>query len=153
MKKKSNWFWLAIIGLVLAVFLIPIGARLAGVDLFPLPTPTPDPEESGEIEVVGPIAVVYQYDMPVDAVDLGTVTESYTKEYPNLDGGSNTVEYAPGDVRVIEATCPDHVCIGQGWLIENMGSILPIACLPNSLMIYMIPVEDLAAPEVDGATQ
>ncbi|MDE6108590.1 MAG: NusG domain II-containing protein [Oscillospiraceae bacterium] len=152
MKKKSNWFWLAIIGVVLVVCIVAIGARMAGVGV-PMPTLTPDPKESGELEVVGPIAVVYQYDMLVDAVDLGAITESYTKEYPSLEGGSNTVEYAPGDVRVIEATCPDHVCIGQSWLVETMGGILPIACLPNSLMIYMIPMEDLAAPEVDGATQ
>ncbi len=153
MKKKSNWFWLAIIGVVLVVCLIPIGARLAGVDLIPLPTPTPDPEESGAPEIVGPVALVYQYDMLVDAVDLGAVTESYTKVYESLEGGSNTVEYVPGDVRVIEATCPDHVCIGQGWLIENMGNILPIACLPNSMMIYMISAEELMNPAVDGATQ
>lgn len=155
MKKKSNWFWLAIIGVVLVVCVVAIGARMSGVGV-PLPTLTPDPEESGEpTELIGPLAIVVEGDYMVDAVDLGAITESYTKEYPSLEGGSNTVEFAPGDARVIEATCPDHVCMSQGWLIAEwgMGDILPISCLPNSMAIWLVPVDDTAAPEVDGATQ
>lgn len=154
MKKKSNWFWLAIIGVVLAVCVVLIVMRLSGTNTdTPLPTPTPG--ESGEpAEVVGPIAVVYIGDYIVDAVDLGAITETYTKTYEGPTGGTNTVEYKPGDVHVIEASCPDHVCIGQGWLIEDMGSILPIACLPNSMMINVFSVPDATeSPAVDGATQ
>lgn len=154
MKKKSNWFWLAIIGAVLAVCVALIVVRLSGKSI-DTPLPTPTPAESGEpIEVVGPIAVVYIGDYIVDAVDLGAITETYTKVYEGIiDGASNTVEFKPGDARVIEASCPDHVCIGQGWLVEDMGSILPIACLPNSMMINVIPVDPAESPAVDGATQ
>lgn len=255
MKKKSNWFWLGIIGALLVVCLIWAGARLSGVST-PLPsftispttsrepvasttdtpdpttsvpptadhtsapatsetpvssdpptptasetpvvdhtptpatsetpvadhtptpatsetpvasdspapvesgtpstseTVTPDPEESEEpFEVIGPIAVIVMGDYVVEAVDLGAITEGYTKEYPSLYGGSNTVEFVPGDARVIEATCPDQVCIGQSWLVESMGGVIPIACLPNSLMIYMVPVNPVETPAVDGMTQ
>lgn len=155
MKKKSNWFWLAIIGVVLAVCAVLIVGRLSGTGI-ETPLPTPTPAESGEpMEIVGPIAVVYIGDYIVDMVDLGTITETYTKVYEGfIDGASNTVEYKPGDVRVTEASCPDHVCIGQGWLVEDMGSILPIACLPNSMMINVVSVPDASeSPAVDGATQ
>lgn len=167
MKKKSNWFWLAIIGLVLAVCAALVAFRLWGKGgEFPLPTPTPvesgDPVESADpvesdapLEIVGPVAVVYIGDYAVDAVDLGAITEAYTKVYEGfIDGASNTVEFKPGDVHVIEASCPDHVCIGQGWLIEDMGSILPIACLPNAMMINVISLPEASeTPAVDGATQ
>lgn len=229
MKRKSNWFWLAVIGAVLAVCVIAIFARMSHVGdpikVIPTPnapvsetpaqspdvesqtpavesptppveSPTPTPEtqspavetqppvtesqppesqppvtesqspvtesrppevtETDPPQVVGPIAVVMEGDFIVDVVDLGVITESYTKVYESLYGGSNTVEFAPGDVRVIEATCPDQVCVGQGWLIEDMGSLgdfMPIACMPNAMAIYKVMVDDSAAPEVDGATQ
>lgn len=235
MKKKSNWFWMGVVGAIFAVCLIWAGARLSGVST-PLPsftlsptesktpvasatdtpgptasvtptaadtpaptaseapvasetpeasaaatpdptgsvapvvsdtpaptetqeppvdaTTTPDPEETEEpSEVIGPIALVIMGDHIVDAVDLGAITESYTKVYDGLyEGESNTVEFVPGDVRVIEATCPDHVCIGQSWLVESMGGIIPVSCLPNGLAIIMVPVDDVQTPEVDGAT-
>ena len=166
MKKKSNWFWLAIIGLVLVVCAALVAFRLWGKGgELPLPTPTPaesgDPVESAgpvesdaPLEIVGPVAVVYIGDYAVDAEDLGAISDDYTKTYEGPAGGSNTVEYTTGDVRVIEASCPDHVCIGQGWLIEDMGSILPIACLPNAMMINVISLPEASeSPAVDGATQ
>ena len=91
---------------------------------------------------------------PGGRIPLSAITEAYTKTYEGPAGGSNTVEYTTGDVRVIEASCPDHVCIGQGWLIEDMGSILPIACLPNAMMINVISLPEASeSPAVDGATQ
>lgn len=125
-------------------------------------TPSPNPTETEPVEseepvkFVGPIAVIVEGDYIVDAVDLGTITEGYTKVYESIFGGSNTVEFVPGDVRVIEATCPDHICISQGWLVADWGSLgdyMPISCLPNSMAIWKLTTDATTAPEVDGATQ
>jgi hypothetical protein len=41
----------------------------------------------------------------------------------------NTVEISPDGIRMAEATCPDGLCIRQGYLN------LPIVCLPNRVVI------------------
>lgn len=101
---------------------------------------------------VGPVAFVTQYDRIVDAVDLGTVTESFTRTYEGKDGQKNTVEFAPGQARMLEATCPDQKCVGFGW--HYGGELWPIACLPNSVMVQVVDVsaEPSQEPGLDGAT-
>lgn len=34
-------------------------------------------------------------------------------------------------IRMLEAECPDHICMDMGWLDSGM----PIVCLPNHLVI------------------
>ena len=121
----------------------------------PVESETPPPAESeepgGEFTVVGPIALVYQWGYLVDAVDLGRVTESYTTTYPGLDDAENSVEFAYGQARMDHSTCPDQVCVGMGW--QDGSFPLPIACLPNSVIVEIVPANELFAPEVDGVTQ
>lgn len=45
------------------------------------------------------------------------------------------VEIKDGKVRVIDSTCPDKLCIKQGW-ISNVGET--IVCLPNRITISII---------------
>lgn len=135
MKTKSNWFWLILIGLVLALCAAWIGFRYY------------QRAQQAANATVGPIAVVRQNGVLVDAIDLGKVEESYTYTYETGDGDHNTVEIANGRIRVIEATCPDHLCIEQGWL--DMEYYLGfIACLPNSLVIEIDTPEDLGLDTV-----
>ena len=47
-------------------------------------------------------------------------------------GSSNTIEIRDGRIRVLEAECPDKVCVRTGWL---SSSAIPIVCLPNHLEI------------------
>ena len=47
-------------------------------------------------------------------------------------GSSNTIEIRDGRIRVMEAECPDKVCVRTGWL---SSSAIPIVCLPNHLVI------------------
>ena len=49
----------------------------------------------------------------------------------SANGGSNTVEIKDNKVAVTSATCPDHICMSMGWC----DSGLPIACLPNGLIL------------------
>lgn len=124
MKKLSTWVWVAILAAILAV------SAAVTIYLYTKPS-APAP---------GDTALVYLDGAPVDVIDLSLVTESYTKEYTGQAGLTNTVEFAPGTVRVQEATCPDQICVYQGW-IEAGG--MPIACLPNTLIIQVVAAEDV----------
>lgn len=130
MKKRSNRFWLILIGLILVLC-----ALWAGFLYY-------QRTQRAASSVSGPIAVITQNGVLIDAIDLGKVEESYTVTYKTEDGNSNTVEIANGRIRVIEATCPDQVCVGQGWL--DMEYVVGfIACMPNSLIIRIDTPENL----------
>lgn len=137
MKTKSNRFWLLVMGLFLALCLTLCGYLIYQAR-----------QRSATPQVEGPVAIVYLNNQVVDVVDLGAVTEPYTKSYGKESDGSNTVEFGPSQVRVSEASCPDQICVSQGWIDHT--SILPIACLPNSLIVEVVTTEDLG---LDSATQ
>ena len=44
----------------------------------------------------------------------------------------NLIEVEPGRIRMAQASCPDQVCVNQGWISD---SALPIVCLPNKVVI------------------
>ena len=48
--------------------------------------------------------------------------------------GSNTIQVEPGRIRVLEADCPDQVCVRQGWISDE---VTPIVCLPHRLVIQV----------------
>ena len=56
-------------------------------------------------------------------------------------GRKNIIEIKDGRIRMLEADCPDHVCIHTGWL----SSDIPIVCLPNRLVI------EFAGSDLDAA--
>ena len=49
-----------------------------------------------------------------------------------LNGGLNTIEIKDGKVRMMEAHCPNHECVHQGWISRGHQSIV---CLPNKLVV------------------
>lgn len=136
MKKKSNLFWIGILAAVLLISAAWIGLRYY--------------QRAKQLENAtwGPIATVYLDGRLVDAIDLSKVKETYTLTYEGSSGLTNHVEVAPGQIRVHDATCPDQICVGMGWLSE--ASILPISCLPNSLIIYVSTPEDLGLDTIAG---
>lgn len=50
------------------------------------------------------------------------------------NGGSNTIVVQDGRICVSQATCPDQVCVKQGWVNTDAT---PIVCLPNGLVIQV----------------
>ena len=48
------------------------------------------------------------------------------------NGKENTLEIKDHKIRVLEADCPDKVCVNTGWLDSPA---IPIICLPNKLII------------------
>ena len=80
----------------------------------------------------GVTAHIYKDGECVHSVDLSKVSESYVL---NFDGEiSNKVSVEPGRICVSNATCPDQICVRQGWI---SNSIVPIVCLPGELVIQI----------------
>ena len=65
-------------------------------------------------------------------IDLSRVKEPYSFTVEAPDGGHNRIDVEPGRIRVVEADCPDGICISQGWLSDQT---VPIVCLPHRLII------------------
>lgn len=122
MKTLSNRFWIILLAVVLALC-------AAAAVYFYIRSDAP-----------GDTAVVYLDGKEVDRVDLSKVTSHYTRTYTGQSGLTNTVEFAPGQVRVQKADCPDQICVYQGWIDSN---VFPIACLPNTLIIQVVDAEDV----------
>ena len=53
-------------------------------------------------------------------------------------GFSNVIEVSGGRVRVVEADCPDRLCVRQGWISYDGESIV---CLPHKLVVTVRSTE------------
>lgn len=81
----------------------------------------------------GTVAVIKVDGQIWDQIDLSQVRSGYEI---NIDTqyGHNTLLVEPGAISVIDADCPDHVCIRQGKLT---GGGLSIICMPHRLVIQI----------------
>lgn len=81
----------------------------------------------------GTVANIYQDGVCIRSVDLSRVTqpERWTVESP---AGTNIIEIEPGKIRILEADCPDRICLEAGWLTDSAA---PIVCLPHRLVIRL----------------
>jgi len=79
---------------------------------------------------------VYQDGELLYEIDLSQVAEPYelTVEY---NGRKNIILVEHNDIKVVDADCPDHVCVDHG----SLGDKTPIICLPNRLVIEWIETE------------
>ncbi len=78
---------------------------------------------------------------------LRTVSLDEPAEFtvPAPNGGINTITVRDGRICVSHATCPDQVCVRQGWVNTDMT---PIVCLPNGLVIQITGGDQ----DLDGQT-
>lgn len=79
-----------------------------------------------------PIAEITQQGQIIKTIDLTQVTDAYEFNIKNPGGGYNTVRVEPGKIAIIDASCPDHVCVNTGFISD---SLVPITCLPNEIII------------------
>jgi len=120
---KSNRFWLLLLGGIAAVCLVCI----ALISLFS------SPGAVAQVYWNGNLLHVFPLDEPLE----------YTLSGP--DNAGNTIVIRDGSVCVSHATCPDQVCVNQGWV--NTDAV-PIVCLPNRLVIQVKGGEQ----DLDAAT-
>ena len=79
-------------------------------------------------------ADIYQNGELLQTIRLDTVTSEYTFEITGDGDASNTICVRPDSIAVISASCPDQICVHQGFI---SNSLLPITCLPNRLVIQV----------------
>lgn len=92
--------------------------------------------KSAEVEIISGGEIIR-------TIDLSKVTEEYSFDVRDGEGGVDTVTVAPMRICVSYADCPDGVCVQRGWL---SGSAAPIVCLPHGLIIRVVdPDSDAAA--------
>ena len=120
---KGSRFWLCILGAAAALC---VGAIV-------LMNRTAAPGGTAQILQDGQLL----YTLALDTPRTLTVTA------PN--GGSNTITVEDGRICVSHASCPDQVCVKQGWVSRN---VIPIVCLPNQLVIQIKGGES----DLDAAT-
>ncbi len=62
--------------------------------------------------------------------------------------GTARLEIKDGRIRMIEAPCPNKICLGMGW-INKSGEL--IACVPNQVVVSVAGAT--AGEELDGISR
>lgn len=57
---------------------------------------------------------------------------------------TNVCEIADGEVRMIEADCPDQICVKTNAITQQGGTII---CLPNRVFLEVIRSGDFETPD------
>ena len=127
---RTTKFWVGLIGVVLCFSL------LAALGL----------SQRGR---AGTRADIYVAGVLVQRIDLERVKET---EYLTVEGaiGVNVLAVERGRIRVVEADCPDQICVRKGWAED---SLLPVVCLPNQMVIELRTAGQDEAPQLDGVTR
>ena len=80
----------------------------------------------------GTIAKVYQNGQCIRTIDLSAVSQPWEFTITGADGAYNTVRVEPGRIAIIDASCPDGICVDTGYISDGLK---PITCLPNKVII------------------
>lgn len=96
------------------------------------------------------VAYVYQDGELIHEIPLSLVTSPYTIDVWS-DGGAtssgfNQIEVRPGSIGMIDANCPDKLCVHMGFQDTAM---VPITCLPNKVVIQL-RIEGNSGNKLDG---
>ncbi len=90
-------------------------------------------------------ACIYRDGQILRSIPLDQVSETCRFTVDATDGGYNIVEVSPGAIAIVEADCPDKLCVLQGPATD---SLLPITCLPHRLVVELKPGADTAPDAV-----
>ncbi len=98
----------------------------------------------------GTIANIYQDGVCIYSIDLSAVTEGYEMTIED-ENGVNVIRVEPGRICVLEADCPDQVCVQAGWLSDSAS---PIVCLPHRLVIRLEETAEAEfEPDIDSVSK
>ncbi|MGN0358714.1 MAG: NusG domain II-containing protein [Candidatus Fimousia sp.] len=90
-----------------------------------------------KVNIIQDGTVLYTFDL------ASTKNQTLKIEY---EGRINIIQIEGGKIRMLEAECPDKICVHMGWLGSK---VMPIVCLPNRLSIEYVASEDV----VDAVSQ
>ena len=74
----------------------------------------------------------------IDGKEVATYSLEIDAEY-ELNGGTNILCIKNKEAYLVDANCPDHLCVKQGKISKNGETI---TCLPNKLTITVIGAQD-----------
>lgn len=77
-------------------------------------------------------AKIYQNGELIQEINLDDLTESVEFKITGKNGCKNTVRAEHGRICMLDADCPDKICVNTGWISNG---VIPIVCLPNKLTI------------------
>ena len=95
-------------------------------------------------------AQIIQNGEVIRTVDLQNVPKPYEFEVISPDGGYNTVRVEYGKIGIIHASCPDQICVKQGFIADG---VLPVVCLPNRLSVVITDESNELDAVTGGITQ
>lgn len=85
-------------------------------------------------------ACIYEEGNLIHKIDLSSVVKPYS-----ITVGGNVILVEKGQISMLEADCPDGLCIKQGAISDDAR---PIVCLPNNVVIKLTNDES----DVDAIT-
>ncbi len=95
-------------------------------------------------------AVLYQDGKVLRRIPLTAGSED-TFTIESSGGGSNTIQVSDGKIGIIDADCPDQLCVKMGMI---SSTAYPISCLPHRLVIQIEDdTESKEDPPIDAVTQ
>lgn len=92
------------------------------------------------------IAVIKRSGKILKTIDLNKVVKPEQFTLKTENGDYNTIAVKHNSIRIIDANCPNKLCVKSGW-ISKPGDI--IVCLPFKLIIN---INAGSNGEVDGVT-
>lgn len=88
--------------------------------------------------ISGTVAEIYQNGELYQTLNLDTCGDINFTIYGD-DGCFNTIQVQNGYIGITSASCPDKLCVHQGYINT---SLLPITCLPNRIVIVVNGYDD-----------
>jgi len=92
-------------------------------------------------------AYVYKDGTLIHIIPLNEIRDTRQYMVQTSEHDYNIIQVIPGAICICEASCPDKICVGQGYI---SNSLVPITCLPNRLVIEL--KADNAASDIDAVT-
>ena len=92
-------------------------------------------------------ADIFQNGTLLFSIHLNETSENRIFTIESEDGGFNEIEIGAEGIRILSASCPDRLCVRQGFL-RSPG--IPIVCLPNRLVIQLRPSSDTMVSDDTG---
>ena len=82
-----------------------------------------------------PYAEIYKNGVLIKTVALSETDSEYQFTVGTPEEGFNVILVKHGEIGVIEADCPDGICIKTGFIANG---VIPVICLPNKLEIRVV---------------
>ena len=92
-------------------------------------------------------AYVYKDGTLIHTIPLNEIRDTRQYMVQTSEQDYNIIQVIPGAICICEASCPDKICVNQGYI---SNSLVPITCLPNRLVIEL--KADNSASDIDAIT-